>query len=297
MALDRNIRRSEAAERARQASATEAAAFATTAGTMLLGLLAGAEEAQAREHQHDTPMAPDPAATPLPAEPIDLPNAGAWLHADALHAMTSVAASPDPAAHGADSTAALAQAHGDAEATAHAAVGSIVHAAGASAPVTPLPSSATDAHGPAMPAADASHAPPAADLGGELNQVTNTVTGLIDSSLTAISQTIVSLNHTLQQVTSSLVGDITHTLDSITTGLTHLADPAADTPVSEAFASASPAPDAAAPHHDAITLDASGTIPLAPSAAPLQLGFLGQPSTDGHDHHDGAFSALGVHHF
>jgi hypothetical protein len=30
---------------------------------------------------------------------------------------------------------------------------------------------------------------------------------------------------------------------------------------------------------------------------PLQLGFLGQPTTGGHDSHDGAFSALGVHHF
>ena len=30
---------------------------------------------------------------------------------------------------------------------------------------------------------------------------------------------------------------------------------------------------------------------------PLQLGFLGQPTADGHDVHDGAFSALGAHHF
>jgi len=29
----------------------------------------------------------------------------------------------------------------------------------------------------------------------------------------------------------------------------------------------------------------------------LHLGFLGQPAGDGHDMHDGAFSALGVHHF
>ena len=60
----------------------------------------------------------------------------------------------------------------------------------------------------------------------------------------------------------------------------------------------------ATPHDAATThaidiggLDTAGAVPMA--ALPpltLHLGFLGQPS-DGHDLHDGAFSALGVHHF
>jgi len=45
--------------------------------------------------------------------------------------------------------------------------------------------------------------------------------------------------------------------------------------------------------HDIPLLDTAGAIPTSP----LQLGFLGQPTTDGHEPHDGAFSALGVHHF
>jgi hypothetical protein len=46
-------------------------------------------------------------------------------------------------------------------------------------------------------------------------------------------------------------------------------------------------------------LDTASVVPTAPimSPAPPHLGFLGQPTSDSHDVHDGAFSALGVHHF
>ncbi|WP_407192424.1 hypothetical protein [Bradyrhizobium sp. STM 3566] len=56
--------------------------------------------------------------------------------------------------------------------------------------------------------------------------------------------------------------------------------------------------DSAATHDVGIAgLDTAGAVPMAalPSLT-LHLGFFGQPS-DGHDLHDGAFSALGVHHF
>ena len=50
--------------------------------------------------------------------------------------------------------------------------------------------------------------------------------------------------------------------------------------------------------HGASLLDTAGAIPTAAlPPLPLHLGFLGQPTIDGHETHDGAFSALGVHHF
>ena len=50
--------------------------------------------------------------------------------------------------------------------------------------------------------------------------------------------------------------------------------------------------------HDIPLLDTAGAIPTSLlHPIPLQLGFLGQPTMDGHAPHDGAFSALGIHHF
>ena len=53
-----------------------------------------------------------------------------------------------------------------------------------------------------------------------------------------------------------------------------------------------------AAHHDGSLFDTAGAIPTSLlHPIPLQLGFLGQPTIDGHEPHDGAFSALGGHHF
>jgi hypothetical protein len=53
-----------------------------------------------------------------------------------------------------------------------------------------------------------------------------------------------------------------------------------------------------ATQHDVPLLDTAGAIPTSLlHPIPLQLGFLGQPTMDGHEVHDGAFSALGIHHF
>jgi hypothetical protein len=54
----------------------------------------------------------------------------------------------------------------------------------------------------------------------------------------------------------------------------------------------------AASHQGASLLDTAGAVPIALlHPLPLHLGFLGQPTIDGHEMHDGAFSALGIHHF
>ena len=52
-----------------------------------------------------------------------------------------------------------------------------------------------------------------------------------------------------------------------------------------------------AAQHDGSLFDTAGAIPTSLlHPIPLQLGFLGQPTIDGHEPHDGAF-ALGGHHF
>jgi hypothetical protein len=58
---------------------------------------------------------------------------------------------------------------------------------------------------------------------------------------------------------------------------------------------ASPGPDPSA--HNGPMFDTGGIVPIGFDHVPLQLGFLGQPHSDGHDTHDGAFSALGLHGF
>jgi hypothetical protein len=96
---------------------------------------------------------------------------------------------------------------------------------------------------------------------------------------------------------SDLVGGLTGLLADLT-------QPAPTTGAAEQPAAAilSPAPAAAEPpdmtQHGASLLDTAGAIPMALlHPPPLQLGFVGQPTSDGHETHDGAFSALGVHHF
>jgi hypothetical protein len=62
--------------------------------------------------------------------------------------------------------------------------------------------------------------------------------------------------------------------------------------------STSTASAAAPAQHDGPSLDTAGVVPTSLlHPMPLHLGFLGQPTIDGHDWHDGAFSALGIHHF
>ena len=131
------------------------------------------------------------------------------------------------------------------------------------------------------------------------------VTGIVDTSLAAVSSTIASLSATVGQLTSTVTGTVSHLLDGLTgavTGLLH------DTPATGLLA---PLTDLAglssstgttdlsgAAHHDGSLFDTAGAIPTSLlHPMPLQLGFLGQPTIDGHEPHDGAFSTLGGHHF
>jgi hypothetical protein len=306
-AADKNTRRSDEAERARHIAAGEAAAFATTAGTMLLGLVTEAEAAQHRnEPSPQTPPAPPSSPTteaaPTEGAPADHgpqredQHAGAFERpatdsAPMIHAGGAVAIqSPDPAA-GFDAAPA-------AEAIAP-------HVSPLSIPVWNF-----DAVADHAPTAGESAGlggittPPSFDLGASIDQLADTITGLIDTSLATVSQTIASLSTTVGQLTSSLSGTIGHVTDGPTdtvSSISHEAPVAAtvEPPVTDLLGLTPTATDSSgASPHGASLLDSAGTVPTALfQPPPLQLGFLGQPTIDGHETHDGAFSALGVHHF
>ena len=117
------------------------------------------------------------------------------------------------------------------------------------------------------------------------------VSAMLGISEAATLQRLARGRQYLADSVTALVSNLVH--DSPVTSvvqplLTGLLGPSSD---GTAHSSASAA-------HDVPPLDTSGVIPTALfHPPPLHLGFLGQPTVDGHEHHDGAFSALGVHHF
>jgi hypothetical protein len=303
---DNNTRRADEAERARHLGASEAAAFATTAGAMLLGLLTGVEAAQHRsEHQ------PQPAEPTLPPpQPADVAPAqpAAADHGPILEDQHETVAQPAPA----DSAAAIhAHAAPDAGIAAEAAPddGSVpLHVQASSIPVWEFNTPADHAHvaagGTGGSTASSSVASGGLDSGAFVHQLADTITGLVDAPLALVSDTIANLSATVGQLTSSLSGTVNQLADSLAgavTGLIH------DTPVAGALEPGltdilGSAPEQAdfsgAAEHGASMLNSAGAVPIAPlHPFPLHLGFLGQATIDGHETHDGAFSALGVHHF
>jgi hypothetical protein len=303
---DKNARRSDEAERSRHISATESVAFAT----MLLGLLNDADTVLHRlEHEGEARAAESAAVHPLPAE---IPPA-APVPADPepnhdQHAGTTEtpAADPSPTVH-ADAAAAVAPP--DAGGTLdHTPAGEGL-ATNAFAPSPALSSiSASIDRAPSAGEHTAPHgvsvASPSFDLGTSVHNLADTVTGIIDTALATVSSTISSLNATVGQLTSTVTGTVGHLVDGLTgvvSGLIH------DTPATGLLAplatdlsglTSSTTDISGAMQHDIPLLDTAGAIPTSLlHPIPLQLGFLGQPTMDGHEPHDGAFSALGVHHF
>src|SRR5258708_921738 len=95
---DKNTRRADEAERARHVGASEAAAFATTAGAMLLGLLTGVEAAQHRS-EHQPQPGHEPTLPPSPAQPAGVARAqpASADHAPVQHDEHGSATQPTPA--------------------------------------------------------------------------------------------------------------------------------------------------------------------------------------------------------
>ncbi|WP_141686469.1 hypothetical protein [Bradyrhizobium sp. LMTR 3] len=303
----KNARRSDEAERSRHLAATESVAFAT----MLLGLLNDADTALHRLEQEGEARAAQPAALhPPPAAIVPaalLPADSAPGHDD-QHAgvIEAPAAELSPAVH-ADATAT--NAPQDATATlAEAPSGEVLGTQPlASSPMLSGFSAALDD----APSAGAGSAPPGSsiaspsfDLGASVHNLAGSLTGIVDTALATVSSTIASVSATVGQLTTTVTGTATDLLDGLTgtvTGLIHDAPaPSLLEPLTTNLSgpTSSTTDLSGAAQHDIPLLDTAGAIPTSLlHPIPLQLGFLGQPTMDGHEPHDGAFSALGIHHF
>lgn len=295
---EKNARRSDEAERSRHLSATESVAFAT----MLLGLLNDSDavlhrlehEGQARANAAASQAPPAEAATaPAGASPADENQQAGTVDRPATDSA--------PATHaGAAATIPSPDASGAVDDTSSAGVVST------EAFTSPAPSSFSVSMEHA-PSAGASSAPASSiasfslDLGATVHTITGTVTGLIDTALATVSSAIASLSSTVAQLTSAPTDTVSHLTDGLLSATTGPAHDAPNTSVLEPLVADFLGP-ALSPvdttSHEVSLLDTAGAIPTSLlHPMPLQLGFLGQPTMDGHEPHDGAFSALGVHHF
>lgn len=306
-ASEQNNRRAEKAEIARHITTEETIAFMTA-------LVAFLKEAEAAGHHgghdaqpppFDVPPPPAHATDPAPAEvtPGDHQHVPGDQHADVSVPSTSETSTT---LHVDGTSGDVPHADGN---TVAAMTDSPVNATVAIDSHAPVASDhATEAAGGSTHAAIATSA--SIDPSSSLHDLGSTITNLVDTSLSAVSHTLDSLSTTVSQLTSTVTGTIGQLTDSVTGlvgGLLHsVGSDVHEASSPDLFSAlvtdivgtplASPH-DSAAPHVDIGGLDTAGAVPIA--ALPpvtLHLGFLGQP-TDGHDLHDGAFSALGVHHF
>lgn len=307
-ASEQNNRRAEKAEIARHITTEETIAFMTA-------LVAFLKEAEAAGHHgghdaqpppFDVPPPPAHATDPAPAEvtPRDHQPIPGDQHADASVPPTN----ETPTTLHAEGTSGDVP-HANGNAGVAAMTDSPVNA------TVPIESQAPVASDHAAEAAGGStHADIATSASVDplspLHDLGSTITNFVDTSLSAVSHTLDSLSTTVSQLTSTVTGTIGQLTDSVTGlvgGLLHsIGSEVHEASSPDLFSAlvtdivstplASPH-DSVATHVDIGGLDTAGAVPMA--ALPpltLHLGFLGQP-TDGHDLHDGAFSALGAHHF
>lgn len=311
-ASEQNNRRADRAEIARHITTEETVAFMTA-------LVAFLKEAEASGHHAgnaaqpvptDLPPASGHAADPVPPEatPADRQPVAGDQHADAGALPTG-----ETSVHTEVTTGSASHAHAAADVTATTDSPASAPVPADSHAMTPLAPAAAD-HLPGSSATSA-HTDVAASASIEpvssLHELGSTITDLVDTSLAAVSHTLDSLTTTVTQLTSTVTGTIGQLTDSVTGlvgGLLHsVGGDGHDAHGPDLFNAvvtdivstplASPQDSAATHDIDIAGLDTAGAVPMA-ALPPLtmHLGFLGQPG-DGHDLHDGAFSALGVHHF
>ncbi|QQO21459.1 hypothetical protein JJB98_16730 [Bradyrhizobium diazoefficiens] len=310
-ASERNNRRAEKAEIARHITTEETVAFMTA----LVAFLKEAEGAghhggDAQPMPADLPSTPVHAADPTPAEttPGEHRSGSDDRHTDAVAAPAneiSTALHADAASDG------VSHANGNTDVAAmtdNPVSESVSPASHIVTPAAPDHLSGTSANSTHTEVATSTSIDPASSV----QELGNTITTLVDTSLSAVAHTLDSLTSTATQLTSTITGTIGQLTDGFTGlvgGLLHsVGGDAHDTSSPDLFSALVTdivSTPLAAPHDATTThavdiggLDTAGAVPMA--ALPpltLHLGFLGQPTSDGHDLHDGAFSALGVHHF
>lgn len=317
-ASERNNRRAEKAEIARHITTEETVAFMTA----LVAFLKEAEGAghhggDAQPMPADLLSTPVHAADPTPAEttPGEHRSGSDDRHADAVAAPTNEI-STALHADGASDGVSRANGNTDVAAMTDNPVGeSVSPASHIVTPAAPDHLSGISANSTHTEVATSTSIDPASSL----QELGSAITTLVDTSLSAVAHTLDSLTSTVTQLTSTvtqLTSTVTGTIGQLTDGVTGLVGGLLHSVGGDAHDASSPdlfsalvsdivSTPLAAPHDAATThavdiggLDTAGAVPMA--ALPpliLHLGFVGQPTSDGHDLHDGAFSALGVHHF
>jgi hypothetical protein len=256
-------------EREREAALVQSNSFITTAATMLLGVLAGTAESRsesASDHgaRHTGAQPDDNNTVALPTEAHDTQPETSPLP-DAAQSQ-SVVDSDSPVNQietaVVDRPAYVAPAHADDSVAATGGSAPVLHHAAviSDAPVDPAPT----------PLAETPHilsgiAPQLSQLGSTLSQTVDDAVSSVLHSTAPLADTTAALLNTVLSIPDGAVGSL----------------------VSATFGSAGP-PSAVGEIIDTASLT---HFDLPMPALPL----LGQAHTDGQDHHDGAFSAIGVH--
>lgn len=250
-------------------SAIEQAALGTTAAAMALGILAS-ERDPARaapnphdDHRNETADSTHTAAPAASAEPEATANPPSAAH--------TTSSSQEPV-QPPDVTSPGALHFGDGQ---HAEVQS-------PAAIEPIPAAASVDAAPISMPVEASSAPSIESMHGAMSGGGSASSA--DASPFQIDMP--GLHSSVSDLGANITTMVNATLDAALTVPTiavgHLVD---------AVFQSTPLPVADTPLIDATPLIGGISLP-----APLTLGFMGQAHQDGTDAHDGAFSALGLHH-
>jgi hypothetical protein len=302
MAIGKRTRSIDDVERARDMPEVEANSLATMAVAMFLGVLAEAEAAKRQQVgaiQPDDGSRPPPPAdadaaispAPAPAMPTPEDQPG-----DTTDSSPAVRIEPASAVEAAPlQQFELPQAN--APSTVDTDVAQPDHHAEAvtdSAPAVHVLNVIDSSAWTGTSVTSSGHDLTAFDFGSTL---TGTLQGVVTQLATALSDMSATLQ---QQLTSVALPDLSGLTASITGTVADAVDAAlsvpasvADVLISNVFGSSPAAP--VTEDHNGPMFDVGGIVPVSVDPMPLHVGFMGQPHLDGHDPHDGAFSALGIH--
>lgn len=271
-------RRIKADGRAKLTDGSETIALGTAAGAMALGVLASTDERVAADNAapKDIPHTPPQPHTAAGAELSASTVTDGAMHT-AVHSETAPAAAVEvpvettkPAGEPHDQTAPLSHTHEPQD------------LAGAANPL-------------AHQGTETPHSASAHDIAPAQEPIVHAASPL-DSALTSLGDTVSALGATLHDVPG--VPQVTQFLNETVSDVTHWTAAATSDAAGALVGAVFDQP----PHIDQVPamplIDASALIQTIAAPPPLTLGFMGQPQPDAHDGgHDGAFSALGLHHF
>lgn len=269
-------------ERTKSMAAAEHMALGTAAGAMALGVLATTDE---RVAAHTA--AKDTAAQPQ-------------AHTDVSASTDTSARAPAPASDGSHAASIHADAAPGVAIDDHSDVVKAHDQSGTVSPA-PEPESAAGHTGsePLWQASEPSHMESAHDTvaaaTGSHDALPSPAATPLDSALSSLNDTVNTLGASLHNVPG--LPQVTQLVSETFSDVTHWTAAATSNVAGSLVGAVFDQP----PHIDVPQMpliDTSALVQTALAPLPLNIGFMGQPQPDPHDGgHDGAFSALGLHHF